>query len=61
MPVGTEWVLFLEWSAHLDGFVPMLIEQGAVQIIDGRVATKATLHSAWNGRPVENFLSALRR
>lgn len=58
MPVGTEWVLFLEWSTHLNGFMPLLIDHGAVQLVDGKVATK--LRPEWNGKPTEEFLRAMR-
>lgn len=60
LPVGSEWVMFLEWHARHQGFLPFYREHGAVQVIAGRIATpEGSLHGDWNGRQIEAFLDAL--
>ena len=61
MPVGTEWVLFLEWNTALSGFTLFYREHGAVQVVDGTVITRQGLLHEWNGRPLVEFLTALTR
>lgn len=62
MPIGSEWLLFLEWSAALDGFTLFYREHGAVEVNAGKVAAPAidSYHREWNGRPAEEFLRAIR-
>ena len=62
MPIGSEWLLFLEWSAALDGFILFYREHGAVEFNAGRVATPTidSYHSEWKGRPADEFLRAIR-
>ena len=62
MPIGSEWLLFLEWNQDLDGFTLFYREHGAVEFKGGHVATPAidSYHREWNGRPAEEFLRAIR-
>ena len=62
MPIGSEWLLFLEWSAALDGFTLFYREHGAVEFKAGRVATPVidSFHREWNGRRAEELLRAMR-
>lgn len=59
MPIGSEWLLFLEWNPRLNGFTLFYREHGAIQIKDGQVATADTYHRVWNGRPAEELMEAL--
>ena len=61
MTIGSEWVLFLEWDARLNGFTLLYRQHGAVQILKGSVAAPGTLHSSWTGRPADEFLQAIGR
>ena len=60
LPIGSEWVLFLEWNPRMDGFTFFYRELGAVEIKDGKVVADGH-HAKWNGREVEEFLQAARR
>ena len=63
LPVGTEWVLFLQWSDHADGFLVDNGRVGAFQIVGEqmRPAGDDPWASYWHGRPVESFMDAMRQ
>jgi hypothetical protein len=61
LPLGSEWVLFLLWDERLNGFTLLYHQDGAVQIVDGKVAAATGFHRSWDSRPVEEFLQALSR
>ena len=59
IPIRTEWVLFLRWSEHLNGF-GFDPARGAIQIEDGRVTTRVGgLDPAWTGADVAELIAAL--
>lgn len=60
MPVGSEWILFLQWDSRLDGFTLFYREHGAVQIVGNTLRTHMNLHRDWEGKSVDDFLAALR-
>jgi hypothetical protein len=59
LPQGSEWLLFLEWNARLDGFTFFYGELGAVQVEHGKIANWRGA-SAWEGRPIGQLVAALR-
>ena len=63
MPIGSEWLLFLEWNPRLNGFTLFYREYGAIQFEDGFVATETVdrYHGTWKGRPAADLIAAVRQ
>ena len=63
LPIGTEWVLFLSWSDHVNGFHVDNGRVGAFQIVGERMrpAGDDAWASYWHGRSVESFMDAMRQ
>jgi hypothetical protein len=63
MSVGTEWILFLQWSNELEGFTIYHAEDGAFRILDESVVTLAgsVWGELWRGKPASVLIDALRR
>jgi hypothetical protein len=61
MPAATEWVLFLRWNRHWEGFQVLNYEEGAFQILDAKVAPagRGTFAEKWGGQTSSAFLRAL--
>jgi hypothetical protein len=65
LPVGSEWLLFLEWDRELKAFTIMYMDRGTLQIENGVIGASGGapgwLRRQWSGKKVEEFGSAVRR
>jgi hypothetical protein len=60
--VGTEWILFLGWNEQLNEYWIAGLEQGAFEIVDGKVVPveSSQFGDLWRGKNAEVFADALR-
>lgn len=59
-PIGSEWILFLHWHPGLQGFMPMMLEYGAIEIAGDRIVRAAGVPGDWKGRSREALAAAIR-
>jgi hypothetical protein len=60
LPVGSEWILLLQWDALRNRFNPLADQHGVVAIDGNVVRPLGILRNQWDARPLEEFEAALR-